>query len=183
VARIILITGGSRSGKSEYAQRLAEALVGRRVYVATCPPLDEEMRDRIRRHQQARARSDWHTIEETIDLVGALGDAANYDVVLVDCLTLWVNNLMFQAEQEHKEMTEETISSHTHELIAACHRFSSTTVFVTNEVGMGIVPGDPVSRRFRELAGRCNQVMAAAAHEVTLVVSGLPLHLKQGDRA
>lgn len=183
MARIILIIGGSRSGKSEYAQRLAETLPGQRVFIATCPPLDEEMRDRIRRHQQARAKSVWHTIEETIDLVGALGRAAKHDVALVDCLTLWVNNLMFQAEQEHTVMTEDMISSRTRDLIEACHRFSGTIVFVTNEVGMGIVPGDPVSRRFRELAGRCNQVMAAAAHEVTLVVTGLPLHLKQGDRA
>ena len=148
MARVILITGGSRSGKSEYAQKLAEDMPGRRVFIATCPPMDDEMRDRIRKHQQARARSNWQTIEETIDLVGALRNTSEYDVILIDCLTLWVNNLMFQAQQEHEEMTEETITCRCRELIAACGQLSGTIIVVTNEVGMGIVPDNAVSRRF-----------------------------------
>ena len=91
---VVLVTGGSRSGKSDYARRLAESLAGPRVFIATCPPVDEEIEERIRRHQESRRAAGWHTIEEQVALADILRGAGRYRVVLVDCLTLWINNLM-----------------------------------------------------------------------------------------
>jgi adenosylcobinamide kinase/adenosylcobinamide-phosphate guanylyltransferase len=178
VARIVLVTGGCRSGKSAYAQKMAEGLPGRRAFVATCPPVDEEMRARIRRHREARGRSGWHTIEEEADLAGVVRGAKGYEVLLIDCLTLWVNNLMYGAEQEGREVEEAEVERRCRDLLAACAGRPGTVIFVTNEVGMGIVPDNPVSRRFRDLAGRCNQVMGAGADEVTLMVCGIPVRVK-----
>jgi len=178
VARIILITGGSRSGKSAFAQRLAETFSSPRVFVATAPVLDDEMRERIRKHQAARAGRGWETIEEQTDLALALCRARQANVVLVDCLTLWVNNLMYQAQQQGGELSEEQLAGCCHAVLAACAGSSSTVFFVSNEVGMGIIPEKAVSRRFRDLAGRCNQLLAAAAETVALMVCGLPLLLK-----
>ncbi|GAB4344749.1 MAG: bifunctional adenosylcobinamide kinase/adenosylcobinamide-phosphate guanylyltransferase [Candidatus Abyssubacteria bacterium] len=182
MARIILITGGSRSGKSTYAQKLAESLPGARAFVATSPATDAEMRERIRRHRRSRSRSGWHTIEEPVDLAGVLNRADAFDVVLVDCLTLWVSNLMYQAEQDRTKISESVISRKCRELIRACAQRSGHVLFVTNEVGMGIVPDNALARQFRDLAGRCNQTMAAAADEVMLMTCGLPLRLKKGNR-
>lgn len=178
MAKIILITGGSRSGKSDYALRLAGAVPGRRAFVATCPPMDEEMRERIRKHQQARSESDWETIEETIDLRKAIEKTCKYDVALVDCLTLWINNLIYETEQKQQKITEEIIIGLCGKLVEACREHPGDVILVTNEVGMGIVPDNPLARLFRDLAGRCNQIMAAAADEVILIVCGLPLKLK-----
>jgi adenosylcobinamide kinase/adenosylcobinamide-phosphate guanylyltransferase len=183
MARIILITGGSRSGKSAYAQKLAENLPGRRAFVATSPATDAEMRERIRKHRQSRAKPGWRTIEQQTDLLDALKQAEGFEVILVDCLTLWVNNLMYQAEQNRKKITEGAISRKCREIIHACSQRSGHVLFVTNEVGMGVVPDNALARRFRDLAGRCNQTMAAAAEEVTLMTCGLPLHLKKGNRS
>jgi len=177
MARIILITGGSRSGKSAYAQRLAETFPGPRVFVATCPVLDQELRDRIRKHQAARAGRGWETVEEQTDLALALRRARQANVALVDCLTLWVNNLMYQAQQQGRELTEEELAARCRDVLAACDGSPSTLIFVTNEVGMGIVPESAVCRRYRDLAGRCNQLFAAAAETVALIVCGLPLVL------
>jgi adenosylcobinamide kinase/adenosylcobinamide-phosphate guanylyltransferase len=175
---IHLITGGSRSGKSAYAQMLAEALPGPRAYVATCPVIDAETAERVRRHREARGAAAWETIEAPVDLAGAIGRAAAYRVLLVDCLTLWINNLLYEAEQQGEIFTEEATAVRCHDLLAACAAFPGAVIFVTNEVGMGIVPENEAARRFRDCAGRCNQVIAAAATEVTLIVSGIPLRLK-----
>lgn len=175
----ILITGGSRSGKSGYAQRLAEAIPAPRTFIATCPVLDEEMRARIRRHKEDRARQSWRTIEETLDLAGALRSARESRVVLVDCLTLWINNLMFAAEEERKVLSEDEVAARSQEVLAVCAGLSGTVILVTNEAGMGIIPENALARRFRDLAGRCNQVIAARASTVTLLVAGLPLELKK----
>jgi adenosylcobinamide kinase/adenosylcobinamide-phosphate guanylyltransferase len=184
MARVILVTGGSRSGKSSYAQRIGEGLDGPRAFVATCPVLDDEMAERVRKHQLERQSSDWKTLEETVDLAGALrGARDSYKVVLVDCLSLWINNLMHEAQVEGEGLTEDDIAHRCRELLDACDELSGTVIFVTNEVGMGIVPDNPASRLFRDLAGRCNQAMAAGADKVTLVSCGLPLHLKKGDRS
>ena len=179
MARLVFISGGARSGKSEHARRLSESLPGRRAFIATCPAVDDEMRERIRKHRVARSGSGWHTIEETSDLSGAVRSAEQYEVLLIDCLTLWVSNLMQQAHEQSDEMTEETMAHCCGDLIDACKERSGTVVMVTNEVGMGIVPDNAVARRFRDLAGRCNQLIAAAADEVTFLVCGLPLNLKQ----
>lgn len=178
MARIILITGGSRSGKSIYAQRIAESIPEDRTYIATCPVVDEEMAARIQRHKKARRDGNWRTIEETIDLAAALIGASKSRVILVDCLTLWINNLMYDAELQNRDLNEEEIVERCRDVLSACDAISGTIIIVTNEIGMGIVPDNPMSRRYRDLAGRCNQVMADRADAVVFMVSGLPLMVK-----
>ncbi len=180
MADIIMITGGSRSGKSSYAQNKAEEIGGPLLYIATCPAIDAEMEERIRRHRNERATKDWKTIEEAIDLAGALLKNGEGRTVLVDCLTLWINNLMYEAQKREESFTEENIAVHCRNLILACQKISGTVIFVTNEVGMGIVPDNETARRYRDIAGRCNQEIAKAANEVALLVSGIPLILKDG---
>ncbi len=198
MAEIVLVTGGSRSGKSRYAQELAESMAGTRTFIATCPVVDEEMAERIRRHQRARG-SGWITIEETVDLPGALRRAAGSGVVLVDCLTLWVNNLLYEetllsagedraggldvpaGHAGSSGLSEDEMEERCREVLRACADLSGTVIFVTNEVGMGIVPENALSRRFRDLAGRCNQVVARGADRVVLMVSGIAATIKGGD--
>ena len=179
MAEIILITGGSRSGKSAYAQKMAEALPGPRAYLATSPVIDGETAERVRKHREARLASDWETIEETDDLAGAIRRAGACRVFLVDCLTLWVNNLLYEAGRRGEVFTEEATAVLCREVIDACGAFPGTVIFVTNELGMGIIPDNETARRFRDCAGCCNQIMAEAAGTVTLVVSGIPLPLKK----
>lgn len=179
MARIILVTGGSRSGKSDFAQKSAEALDGPRAFVATCPVIDAEMEGRIAKHREARRGKGWDTIEEPLDLAGAIRRAGRYRVLLVDCLTLWAGNLLYEADRAGKPFTEEAMADRCRELIDGCGAFEGTVIFVTNELGMGIVPDNETARRFRDIAGRCNQAIATAAQKVTLVVSGIPLTLKE----
>jgi len=181
VARVVVITGAARSGKSHYAQTMAEALPGPRVFVATCPLVDEEMRERIKKHQQARSKSNWVTVEETLDLTGTLRNQAGFRLILVDCLTLWVSNLMHRAHEHGQEVGEEEVAESCREILEVCSTIPGTVLFVTNEVGAGIVPENPVARLYRDLVGRCNQVIAAGADQVVLMVAGLPLELKETD--
>jgi len=177
VNRIVLVTGGSRSGKSRYALAQAETLPGRKVFVATCPELDSEMAARIRRHRAERP-AHWQTVESREDLAGSLAGIAA-DAVVVDCLTLWVNNLLYaETARGLAVVTEETIAEKTREVMKTARTLAGHVYFVTNEVGMGIVPLDPLSRRYRDLAGRCNQVAAAQADEVVLMTCGLPMKIK-----
>lgn len=174
-----LITGGSRSGKSAYAQAQAESIPSRgRTYVATCPVLDEEMRERIERHRRLRDGRGWHTVEAPVELAEAVAQAPTKHVVLVDCLTLWINNLLYLAAQSGTGLDEDELARLAEELARACRGRIEPVILVTNEVGMSIVPENALARRYRDLVGRCNQVLAAAADEVTLVVCGCPLKLK-----
>jgi len=178
MARIILITGGSRSGKSTHAQRIAESTSGIRTYIATCPYIDEEMTARIRKHREARESSCWQTIEETIDLAGTLRKLKESRIILVDCLTLWINNILYEAEQRGEFFNEEAIGARCREVLDVCDSLPGTVIFVTNEVGMGIVPESPASRLYRDIAGRCNQIIAGHADVVVFMISGLPLKIK-----
>lgn len=179
MGRLVLVTGGSRSGKSGYAQHRAEETPGSRLFVATCPVMDAEMAQRVRRHREAREGKGWITLEEPVDLEGALDRAQDRQIVLVDCLTLWVNNLMYHAEQAHRDLDEPQMADRAAALAAVCKRHPGTVLLVTNEVGWGIIPENALARRFRDLAGRCNQVIASAADEVVLVVCGIPTFLKK----
>ncbi len=181
--RLVYISGGCRSGKSSYAQQLAESLPGRRAYLATCPRIDVEMDHRILLHQRQRDGRGWDTIEEPLALDQALLKAAAFNVILIDCLTLWVNNLLYAARQRQQDLTEADIAFRCRHFLAACRQFQGTIIVVSNEVGMGLVPEDSLSRRYRDLIGRCNQLVAQAADEAIFMVSGLPLNLKpQPDR-
>jgi adenosylcobinamide kinase/adenosylcobinamide-phosphate guanylyltransferase len=180
MARITLVTGGCRSGKSVYAQAQAESLPAPRLYVATCPLTDdEEMCRRIAAHQQSRVNRGWETVEEQAALAAVLRGWPQHRVVLVDCVTLWVNNLMYHAQQRGDEVTEAEVAAQCGELLAAATERAGAVFFVTNEVGLGVVPDNSLARRYRDLVGRANQVLAARADTVTLLCCGIPWHLKE----
>lgn len=183
MSSVILVTGGCRSGKSSYAQQLAENLPGPYLFLATCQNVDEEMAARIRRHQADRQDRGWQTIEEPIDPASIISQTKPDTVLLLDCLTLWVSNLLLAAEDEGRQFTEKDMIHHAKILALACHQHKSTAILVTNEVGLGIVPDNPLARKYRDLVGRCNQQIATAADQVILVSCGLPLHLKTTNRA
>ncbi|MBH5366717.1 bifunctional adenosylcobinamide kinase/adenosylcobinamide-phosphate guanylyltransferase [Bradyrhizobium glycinis] len=165
---VILITGGARSGKSTRAEARARSCPGQPVYIATAEALDGEMQERIARHR-ARRGSDWIEREVPLDLVPALLATEGGGARLVDCLTLWLSNLMHAARDWEREVRE---------LADALPRLDSPVVFVTNEVGLGIVPDNALARSFRDAAGIMNQVIAGVADEVEFVVAGLPMKLK-----
>lgn len=169
--QIVFVTGGARSGKSDFAQRLAEGWEGGLVYLATGEARDEEMRSRIRKHQEARGPR-WSTVEEPLDLPRTLA-ALTGSNVLLDCLTLWTSNLL-EAAGSDPEALQERVRA----FLGALEAFRGRLCLVTNEVGLGIVPENALARRFRDLAGRVNQEAAARASEAYLVVSGLPVRLK-----
>ena len=162
-----LFLGGARSGKSRLAQTAAEAIPGPLVYIATATAGDDEMTDRIVRHRDDRGLR-WRTVEEPVALASAIMDAAPA-VVLVDCLTLWLSNLM---------LGDHDIDAATTDLIAAIHAAQHPLFLVANEVGLGIVPDTPLGRRFRDAAGRLNQQVAATADRVEFVAAGLSMSLK-----
>ena len=170
-AHLCFVLGGARSGKS----RLALTLAGRalpKAFVATGEPDDEEMAARIRKHRQDRDES-WETREIPIDVSDWLKSKGGlYKTVVIDCLTLWLSNLLGSGLQEPQ------VLSSIDELMRSARMVPGTVVFVSNEVGMGIVPGDAMTRQFRDLAGAMNQRVAAAADAVYLSVSGLPMQLK-----
>jgi adenosylcobinamide kinase/adenosylcobinamide-phosphate guanylyltransferase len=168
---VILIGGGSRSGKSSYALQLAREKGERRVFVATAQGLDEEMLDRIERHQQERGDA-FHTKEIPIELAGALPALAlDYEVILLDCLTLWLSNVMFAEGVDVEPAVDELLST-VRELKGV------TLVVVTNEVGSGIVPDSKLAREFRDHAGWLNARFAEVADEVYYMVFGCPLRAK-----
>lgn len=180
MAKIILATGGARSGKSAYVQELAESLSGPRAFVATCPAPDgedEEMLARVERHRQDRKDAGWLTIEEQTDLLGVLKANLEVPTMLVDCLTLWISNLM----QIVPALDEDEMTARCREILAVCRKREGTVIFVTNEVGCGVVPENAVARKFRDLSGRCNQAMGRGADEVIFFACGLPLFMKKAN--
>jgi len=170
--QIILVTGGARSGKSKYAEQRIVELGGRRLYVATAEAKDEEMARRIIEHQKRRGNQ-WAAVEEPVELTEALlARRGQTDCALVDCLTLWLSNLLIRHDGKYVEEKLE-------HLLDALPRLDFHVVFVTNEVGWGIVPDNSLARQFRDLAGWANQRIAAAANEVILTVAGVPMIVKK----
>ncbi len=178
VSRVVLVTGGSRSGKSAHALRLAESRPGPWTFIATCPAIDEELARKIEAHRLERDAQQWATIEEQTDLAGAIARAGASGVILVDCLTLWVNNLMYRAALAGREVTEGELAGLTAAVLRAARAAAGTVIFVTNEVGLGIVPPEAPTRRYRDLVGRCGQTIGADADAAVLVVCGLAITLK-----
>ncbi len=164
---LALVLGGARSGKSRYAEALVAALPPPWIYVATGAAHDDEMRRRIAEHR-ARRDASWQTVEAPLSLADAL-DEAGAAPVLVDCLTLWLTNLM---------LGEHDVAEAVRSLEQALERRRATTVLVGSEVGLGIVPENALARRFRDEAGLLHQRIAARADHVVLVAAGLPLALK-----
>jgi adenosylcobinamide kinase/adenosylcobinamide-phosphate guanylyltransferase len=171
--RLTLITGPSRGGKTALALHLAARYAPPRIYLATAQALDQEMALRIRRHREERGR-DFETLEEPLDLVRALkGLDRSFTVVIIDCLTLWLSNLLGKWGDREDEVQEAAGS-----LIRFLSNFPVPTVIISNEVGWGIVPENALARRFRDLSGKANQELAASADRVILSVAGIPLVLK-----
>lgn len=168
MGKSILITGGVRSGKSRLAERMTLALGRPAIYIATAEARDDEMSERIARHR-ARRGPEWRTISEPLNLVQALKDSDGEAPRLVDCLTLWLSNLML-AEHDWQGEAEA--------LAALLPELRAPVVFVTNEVGAGIVPENALARAFRDAAGLVNQSIAAASDELWLSVAGYPMKVK-----
>ena len=178
-SQLILITGGARSGKSAFAERLA--LTGERVlFVATAEALDDDMSRRISAHRSSRP-DDWDTLEEPRSLAEAIRDktarsASAYDTIIVDCLTMWVSNLLLL--YEGKGDAEVRITDEALGLIEVCEASSARWIVVTNEVGLGIVPSSSLGRAYRDALGRVNSLVASRADKVYLMAAGLALELK-----
>jgi adenosylcobinamide kinase/adenosylcobinamide-phosphate guanylyltransferase len=165
----VLVLGGARSGKSSYAEKMAASSGLQLLYLATGRAFDKEMESRIAIHRDRRG-SEWQTVEEPLDLIGALTLHVAADrFVLIDCLTLWLTNLM---------MAERDISTETASLVAMLPNLAGPVVFVSNEVGLGIVPENRMAREFRDHAGFLHQAVAAVADEVYFMAAGLPLKMK-----
>src|SRR5262245_50014593 len=166
---VTLVLGGARSGKSGFAARMTVAHPRGCVYLATAEVGDEEMAERVRRHR-ARREANWRMVEAPLDIAGALvAETEQGAAVLVDCLTLWLSNLMAAGRDPEQE---------TEALVRALGQVGGPVVFVSNEVGLGIVPDNALARAFRDHAGRLNQRIAAIANTVFFVAAGLPLRLK-----
>ena len=174
--RLTLVLGGARAGKSTYAQELASSGGGRVLFVATAEAGDADMETRIEAHRESRP-AEWDTLEEPLDLVGALAPVADrYDTVLLDCLTLWVSNLLLRGGED--EAAEADIPGEVGRLLEAYERGTASWIVVSNEVGLGVVAPTRLGRLYADELGRANQVVAAAADDVFFLAAGLPLNLK-----
>jgi adenosylcobinamide kinase/adenosylcobinamide-phosphate guanylyltransferase len=172
----ILITGGARAGKSSYAQKLAAAIGGRVLFVATAEAKDEDMRMRIEKHRKSRPVN-WDTLESPSEVGKAInGKIGDYPVVVIDCITMLVSNIMLAAGDDASAESE--VFREINSLINTMQSKSSAFILVSNEVGLGIVPDNELSRSYRDLLGRANQLLAQHADEVYLMVAGIPVKIK-----
>ena len=168
-----LVLGGCRSGKSSFAKQAADTMaMDKKIYLATCVPTDREMKERVKRHEDDRG-PDWSTIEEPIRIHETIDRACTQaKVILVDCLTLWVSNLLF------READEAGIMAAVDLLVGALNRSTCPIILVSNEVGYGIVPENSLARQFRDMAGLVNQRVARAVDEVVVSMAGIPVQIK-----
>lgn len=170
-AKIILVLGGARSGKSDFANKLATGISSRVIYVATGQPLDAQMHERISMHKNKRHKN-WRTIEEPLNPSGVIKRLPKARVILLDCLTLLVSNLLL-ADKSHQDIYKQART-----LIKTARFKKDILIVVSNEVGMGIVPDNALARDFRDAAGKVNQLIAKAADEVYLMVAGIGMKIK-----
>jgi adenosylcobinamide kinase / adenosylcobinamide-phosphate guanylyltransferase len=186
MGKIILITGGARSGKSSYAENLAKEFGDEVLYIATAVPFDDEMKDRIAKHREGRP-TNWHTYEGYRNLKQVFdNDIITFEVILLDCVTVMVTNLMFDLIGEDVEMLtaedlsriEKEVMKEVSDFVRSIEENSKTVIFVTNELGSGLVPEYKFGRIFRDIAGRVNQYLAGRANEVFMTVCGIPMKIK-----
>ena len=174
--KTILVTGGSRSGKSSYALSLAENFKGSKIFIATAEPLDKEMEDRIKKHREERDK-EWSTIEESLDPASIIRNQINKKaIILLDCITLWLSNMIM------KNMNRELILDKVNKFIQICKSSANDVIVITNELGSGIVPMESSARSFRDIAGETNQILASKFDEVVNMVSGIPVIIKSSTK-
>ena len=180
MGKLILVTGGARSGKSSFAERLALKLGdGRAAYIATAQIFDDEMKFRVAVHRSRRGEN-WLTFESPFNADKSITFAAkNFGVILFDCVTLYVSNFLCAAEHDDEKILYDELRGLIQKLIDAAKNSDATTIFVTNEVGGGIVPENKLARHFRDLAGVANQMLAAQSDKVFLTVAGLAVDVKK----
>ena len=172
MSQVTFLLGGARSGKSRIALELGEKVGGKRAFVATAQPLDAEMERRIREHKASRSAT-WTTYEEPVELCALLEKLdAQYDVIVVDCLTLWLSNVM------ELQLEEEGLNARIRSLIHTLEAVDTPVILISNEVGWGVVPAQPSARRFCDAAGFLHQKIAALAREVYWVMAGIPTRIK-----
>ncbi|MCK9602870.1 MAG: bifunctional adenosylcobinamide kinase/adenosylcobinamide-phosphate guanylyltransferase [Candidatus Omnitrophica bacterium] len=172
MAKITFVLGGARSGKSSFALKTALRCRGKTAFIATCQPLDPEMKKRIARHQRSRPKH-WQTFEEPRDIGSLLKKiGAGFDTIVIDCLTLLISNLMMDNQDE------KTIEKKFKDVLNTLDKIKAQTIIVSNEVGLGIVPANKLGREFRDIAGRINQMLAAKADNVFFLISGIPWKIK-----
>ena len=166
---VTFVIGGARSGKSSFALKEGSALAGKKAYVATAEALDAEMKARIEKHREERSE-EWITFEEPLNIARLIEDIhEKHDVIIIDCLTVWLSNLMMNDKNVEKEIGS---------FCSALYSQRSTLFIVSNELGMGIVPDNELARRFRDIAGAMNQKIASLADNVYLVTAGIPVKIK-----
>ncbi|MGL4914004.1 MAG: bifunctional adenosylcobinamide kinase/adenosylcobinamide-phosphate guanylyltransferase [Romboutsia sp.] len=185
MSKVILVTGGARSGKSNFAEQLCINQNNSTAYIATSIPFDEEMKDRVRKHKESRPQN-WKTYEIYKDIYSIIEDISReHQTVILDCVTLLVNNLMFtyeididKATQEEINELEKYIKNQVSKLINEIKKTDLYFVSVTNELGMAVVPANKLSRVYTDIVGRINQQIASLSDEVYFVVSGIPMKIK-----
>ncbi|MDO4710425.1 MAG: bifunctional adenosylcobinamide kinase/adenosylcobinamide-phosphate guanylyltransferase [Peptostreptococcaceae bacterium] len=187
MSKLIMVTGGSRSGKSCFSEKICTAASDRLAYIATAEAMDDEMAQRIKTHQERRGSS-WTTFEIPINISERLDSFDPFDHVLLDCLTMLISNMMFSLNidfemigRSEREAVEKHILDDVKKLLDGIRRSNINFVIVTNEIGLGIVPEGRLSRLYRDIVGKANQILASEADEVYFVVSGIPLKIKGCD--
>ncbi len=180
--KLILITGGARSGKSSFAESLAQKMSENIVYIATAQVLDEEMRERISEHRKRRPKN-WKTYEEPEQVDGIIQEiGAKAEVIIIDCMTLLISNLISDYNEESsREIFASKVEEKIEHIIEASLKCQATVIIVSNEVGSGLVPANPTGRFYRDILGQANQSIARNADLVYLLVAGIPLLIK-GNR-
>ena len=180
MGKIILVTGGARSGKSSFAEKLALKIGnGRAAYIATAQVFDDEMNFRVKLHKSRRG-DNWRTFEAPFAAEEKISEAGkNFNAILFDCVTIYVSNFLCAAELDDEKFLYDNLRELIQKLIDAALNSDATTIFVSNEVGFGIVPENKLARRFRDLAGLANQMLAAHADKVFLTVAGIAVDIKK----